>query len=99
MLCLADRTCPDNSEPFLDAFQKVIDLGTMTDEKINIVAPLIKLDKKGVIKLGYDLGAKFELSWSCHNNNGNIACGGCSNCAARRQGFIDLGKIDPIEYA
>ncbi len=93
-----DRTCPDNSQPFLDAFQGVIDLGTMTEKRIRIVAPLIELDKKGVIQLGLDLGAPFELSWSCHNNTHDVACGGCSNCAARRQGFIDLGRVDPIAY-
>ncbi len=70
----------------------------MTEKRIRIVAPLIELDKKGVIQLGLDLGAPFELSWSCHNNTQDVACGGCSNCAARRQGFIDLGRVDPIAY-
>jgi 7-cyano-7-deazaguanine synthase len=93
-----DTTCPDNSLSFMTAFQRVITEGTMTDKKIAIVAPLIELDKKGVIQAGISLAAPFELSWSCHNNSGNVACGGCSNCAARRQAFTELGQKDPIAY-
>lgn len=93
-----DTTCPDNSPDFIRAFQRVIDEGTMTDKKIAVATPLIELDKKGVIDLGFSLDAPFELSWSCHNNSGHIACGGCSNCASRKQAFIDFGKVDPIPY-
>lgn len=93
-----DRTCPDNSVAFLRAFQGVVNEGTMTDKQIQVIAPLINLDKKGAIELGIALGAPFELSWSCHNNSGDIACGGCSNCTARIQGFAELGLTDPTPY-
>jgi 7-cyano-7-deazaguanine synthase len=93
-----DLTCPDNSMAFLNAFQQVIHEGTMTDEEILIVAPLIDKDKKGVIELGMSLDAPFELSWSCHNNNGNVACGQCSNCSARHTAFTELNQQDPLEY-
>jgi 7-cyano-7-deazaguanine synthase len=93
-----DTTCPDNSPAFLKAFQVVVDEGTMTEDKIAIVAPLIELDKKGVIKLGLSLGAPLALSWSCHNNSGDIACGKCSNCEARRRAFAELGQEDPLAY-
>jgi len=93
-----DRTCPDNSPAFIDAFRTVIREGTMTDRPITVVAPLIKLDKIGVIRLGMELNAPFELSWSCHNNQGDVACGQCSNCEARRGAFAELGTADPISY-
>jgi 7-cyano-7-deazaguanine synthase len=94
-----DRTCPDNSPAFLAAYQRAIAEGTMTEEEIRVAAPLITLDKKGVIELGLSLGAPFELSWSCHNNSGHVACGECSNCSSRRDAFIELDRKDPIEYA
>lgn len=94
-----DRTCPDNSPSFISAYTNVIREGTMTDRPISVVAPLIELDKEGVIRLGAELDAPFELSWSCHNNLGSIACGQCSNCEARVTAFENLGLTDPISYA
>lgn len=93
-----DRICPDNSPEFLDAFQEVISIGTMTEKPIELVAPLALLDKKGVIQLGVELEAPMHLSWSCHNNSGDSACGGCSNCLARRTAFSELGMTDPLRY-
>lgn len=93
-----DTTCPDNSPAFLQAFQQVVNEGTMTDQHIAVVAPLIDLDKKGVIQLGLALDAPFERSWSCHNNSNDMACGGCSNCASRREAFTELGLVDPLAY-
>lgn len=93
-----DTTCPDNSQAFLDAFQQVVREGTMTETEIDLVAPLINLDKTGVIELGLELGAPLELSWSCHNNNQSIACGECTNCASRLRAFRNLGIDDPLEY-
>ena len=93
-----DTTCPDNSPSFARAYQSVINEGTMTDKPIELVTPLIDLDKAAVIRLGIELDAPFELSWSCHNNIGNIACGGCTNCISRRQGFDIVGLTDPVPY-
>lgn len=93
-----DRTCPDNSPEFVSAYQAVVDIGTMTERKITISAPLITMGKKQVIEYGTSIATPFELSWSCHNNLGSIACGACSNCEARRGAFDELGMRDPIKY-
>lgn len=93
-----DTTCPDNSPAFIDAFRAVIAEGTMADRPIELTTPLIDLDKKAVIELGIQLDAPFEMSWSCHNNLGTIACAQCSNCASRKQAFEELGLRDPIPY-
>lgn len=93
-----DTTCPDNSLAFIRAYQEVITQGTMTSKSISLVAPLINLDKKGVIELGLSLNAPLELSWSCHNNTDQIACGNCSNCSDRHNAFEELGLHDPVEY-
>jgi len=93
-----DRTCPDNSPTFIAAYQQVVNVGTMTERKIVVNAPLIAMDKKQVIEYGISIGAPLELSWSCHNNLGSIACGVCSNCESRYLAFREIGQNDPLEY-
>lgn len=92
-----DHICPDNSKAFLNAFQKVITIGTLINKNIKIYAPLANTDKTGAVKLGLKLGSIFKHTWSCHNNT-NIACGHCSNCIARLKAFASLNKKDPIPY-
>lgn len=92
-----DHICPDNSPKYIQAFQKVIGMGTMLYKDIKIVAPLIKTDKIGAIKIGAKLGVPFEKTWSCHNNT-KLACGHCSNCKSRLEAFADQKIIDLIPY-
>lgn len=92
-----DHNCPDNTPQFIEVMQQLVDQGTMLKPSIQMIAPLISMDKIGVVKLGLELGIPFELTWSCHNNN-NLACGQCSNCIARIEAFQTNGIIDPIPY-
>jgi 7-cyano-7-deazaguanine synthase len=93
-----DTTCPDNSPAFIAAYQHVIDTGTMIEKSISITAPLTDMDKQQVIQYGLELHTPFELTWSCHNNLGSLACGACSNCESRIAAFTSLGEKDPIAY-
>jgi len=93
-----DRICPDNSPEFVDAMQRVVNEGTLLKPPIQIVAPLILIDKRGVVAEGVKLEVPFELTWSCHNKI-DIACGSCSNCKSRLEAFRLNGIVDPIEYA
>lgn len=93
----SDRIAPDNSPEFIAAFQELTRLGTMLKTDIQITAPLIQLDKRGVVELGTELNVPFELTWSCHNTS-RLACGQCSNCRARVIAFQSLGKSDPLKY-
>lgn len=92
-----DYICPDNSPEYIRSFQKVIEEGTMLKKDIKIVAPLIKTDKTGAVKIGKKLNAPYELTWSCHNNT-KTACGHCSNCLARIEAFRKNQMEDTIEY-
>lgn len=94
----SDRIAPDNSPEFIEAFQRLTRLGTMLKTDIQITAPLIELNKQGVVKLGIDLNVPFEKTWSCHNTS-ELACGGCSNCRSRLAAFQSLGLRDPLPYA
>lgn len=94
----SDRICPDNSPEFIEAFQGVVRLGTMLKTDIQVTAPLVEMDKVGVVKLGSELGVPFEKTWSCHNGK-KLACAHCSNCRSRLVAFDRLGLKDPLRYS
>jgi 7-cyano-7-deazaguanine synthase len=45
------------------------------------------------------LKVPFELTHSCYDPVGSLACGLCDSCLIRRQGFAQAGVVDPIAYA
>jgi 7-cyano-7-deazaguanine synthase len=88
---------PDCRPEYYEAFQRAIDLGTKPETKIEIVTPVIRLRKSEIVKLGAELGAPLELSWSCYKRE-DLACGRCDSCALRLRGFREAGMRDPIPY-
>lgn len=89
---------PDCREAFFRAFQTVIDAGTRPETHIEVVAPLLHLSKKEIVRLGRELGAPFHLTWSCYQSE-DRACGRCDSCLLRWKGFAEAGIPDPIPYA
>ncbi|HKQ76389.1 MAG TPA: 7-cyano-7-deazaguanine synthase QueC [Blastocatellia bacterium] len=89
---------PDCRPEYYEAFQRVIDVGTKPETRIEIVTPVIQLRKCEIVKLGAELGAPLELSWSCYQSE-DVACGECDSCALRLRGFSEAGLRDPIPYA
>lgn len=77
--------------------QKLVDEGTMLKPPIQMIAPLINVDKVDAVRIGLELDVPFELTWSCHNNI-DEACGECSNCQARLEAFVANDISDPIPY-
>ncbi len=88
---------PDCRPDFFKAFENAVNLGTKPETHIKIETPIIELSKKEIIKLGLDLKAPLELTWSCYSNE-DEACGVCDSCALRLRGFQSLGVVDPIAY-
>ena len=88
---------PDCRENFFQAFNKVIDLGTKPETKIEIETPIIHLKKWEIIQLGDKLGAPLDKTWSCYQSE-DLACGICDSCALRLKGFQLAGFEDPIPY-
>jgi 7-cyano-7-deazaguanine synthase len=88
---------PDCRPQFIEAFQRVIDLGTKDMTKIKVKAPFIHMTKKEILKLGTRLGVPYEHTWSCYRNE-KKACGTCGSCHFRRDAFAETGLKDPIEY-
>lgn len=88
---------PDCRESFYLALNKAIQLGTKDDTNITIKTPIIHKSKAEIIKLGKELQAPFEYSWSCYRNN-EVACGTCDSCYLRLKAFREAGLKDPIPY-
>ena len=88
---------PDCRPEYYRAFNQVVKLGTK-DGRIEIVTPLIQMRKAEIVRLGLELGAPFDLTWSCYSRE-DSACGVCDSCALRLRAFRDAGSADPIPYA
>ncbi len=88
---------PDCRPEYFAAFERLIELGTRPETRIRIHTPLIQLDKAGIIRLGLELKAPLELTWSCYQEEA-AACGQCSSCLLRLKGFAAAGLADPIPY-
>lgn len=88
-------TFPDNSKEFLNAFNELIKIGS--PENIKIEAPAIDLSKEEIVKLGLDVGAPMELSYSCYAGR-DKHCGVCESCMRRKRAFKKLKIKDVTEY-
>ena len=88
---------PDCRPQFIEAFQKVIDLGTKDTTKITLFAPFIHMTKTDILAEGIRLGVPYEYTWSCYRNT-EKACGTCGSCHFRSEAFEKVGIRDPIEY-
>jgi len=88
---------PDCRPAYYDAFNRVVEMGTK-DGQIKIVTPLIGMRKAEIVKLGLELGAPFDLTWSCYGQQ-EAACGVCDSCVLRLRAFTAAGVTDPIRYA
>lgn len=87
---------PDCRPAYYQAFNAVVKEGTR-EGKIEVVTPLIALRKAEIIKQGLELGAPFDLTWSCYSNE-DKACGVCESCVLRLRAFAEAGAEDPIPY-
>jgi 7-cyano-7-deazaguanine synthase len=88
---------PDCRPQFIDAFQRLVDVGTRDDTCIRICAPFLSMNKQDIIRLGVSFGVPYEYTWSCYQNE-ERACGICGACHFRRSAFESLGLKDPIPY-
>ena len=85
----------DGSKEFLEQINNLTTLNRKN--RIEIKAPLINLSKQEIIKIGLDNGVRFDETWTCYEGD-EKACGHCTACSSRIQGFLDNKLKDPIEY-
>jgi 7-cyano-7-deazaguanine synthase len=87
---------PDCRPMYYQAFNEVIRAGTK-EGTIRIQTPLIGMKKSEIVRLGLELGAPFDLTWSCYSRE-ERACGLCESCVLRLRAFEAAGTRDPIPY-
>jgi 7-cyano-7-deazaguanine synthase len=88
---------PDCRPAYYAAFNDVVKAGTK-EGRIEIVTPLIAMRKVEIVRLGLELNAPFDLTWSCYSREDH-ACGVCDSCVLRLRAFDAAGVKDPIPYA
>ena len=88
---------PDCRPAYYKAFNEVVQAGTKEGD-IEIVTPLIAMRKAEIVRLGLELNAPFDLTWSCYQRE-DRACGVCDSCVLRLRAFREAGADDPIPYA
>ncbi len=88
---------PDCRPAYYQAFNEVVKTGTK-EGRIEVVTPLIAMRKAEIVRLGLELGAPFDLTWSCYSRE-DRACGLCDSCVLRLRAFEAAGARDPIPYA
>ena len=86
---------PDNNPEFLKRFSKVLPFATRDGTQLRIETPVGNLMKREIVKLGLEIGAPMELTWSCYNSN-DQHCGKCGPCHMRKLAFEMNGSIDPV---
>lgn len=86
---------PDCRPAFYEAANRLIELGTKPETHIVVEAPLIALKKVEVIRLGRELGAPYELTWSCYQAE-SAPCRDCASCRRREEAFAEAGLRDPL---
>ena len=70
-------------------------LGTQYGVEMQIETPIIQMSKAEIVKMGIDLKAPLEHTWSCYEG-GEVPCGACDSCVLRAKGFEEAGVPDPL---
>jgi len=89
---------PDTRKQFVQAMQEAINLGTkasLSPEKIQIIAPFLKMKKSDIIKEGLSLNVDYSFAISCYGG-GEIPCQKCSSCVLRQKAWEKIGLQDPL---
>ena len=92
---------PDCRPEYVAAFEQMANLATRAGvegrTRIRIHAPLMDLDKAGIIRLGLSLGVDYGLTHTCYDPNPDgRPCGACDSCLLRAKGFAEAGVPDPV---
>ncbi len=87
---------PDCRPSYYAAFNELVREGTKEGD-IEVLTPLIDMRKSQIVRLGIELNAPLDLTWSCYQGQ-EQACGVCDSCRLRLQAFADAKARDPIPY-
>lgn len=88
---------PDCRPEFVASFRATAALALkrgVEGRPVGVATPLVDLTKAEIVRLGTDLGAPLDLTWSCYRG-GAVPCGTCDSCVLRQKGFAEAGLPDP----
>ena len=54
--------------------------------QLKVEAPFVNMTKAEVVKMGLELNAPYELTWSCYEGK-DVPCGKCGTCIDRAAAF------------
>jgi 7-cyano-7-deazaguanine synthase len=90
---------PDCRPEFIHAFEQLARVATragVEGRALTVHAPLMRLTKAEIIRLGSGLGLDYGLTLSCYDPSTDGApCGRCDSCQLRAAGFAAAGLPDP----
>jgi 7-cyano-7-deazaguanine synthase len=87
---------PDCRPEFLGAMVDAIQIGNAWSPVL-LEAPFIYKTKAEIVKLGAELHAPLDQTFSCYKG-GILHCGMCGTCTERKEAFQLAGVVDPTEY-
>ncbi len=91
---------PDCRPEFLEAFERLASVATragVEGRRFKIHAPLLRLGKGDIVRLGLSLGLDYSLTWSCYDPDAaGRPCQACDSCLLRARGFAEAGVPDPL---
>lgn len=97
---------PDNEPQFIKSFAALIPFAVADGKHIELLTPVGNLMKHEIVKLGIEVDAPFDVTFSCYNAKavpfsasaplGYAHCGQCGPCFMRRTAFTINGAVDPV---
>ena len=85
---------PDNEEQFANLLNQVAPYAVRAHHAMRVLAPVGNLMKHEIVKLGLDINAPLEHTWSCYRD-GDVPCGNCGSCFMRIEAFKRNNEVDP----
>ena len=70
-------------------------LSTEYHVPIHLETPIIDKSKADIVRMGLDLKAPLEITWSCYRGE-TVPCGSCDSCVIRARGFAEAKVPDPL---
>ncbi len=68
-----------------------------SEEKIEVLTPVLHTDKIGILQIGHALGVPYELTRTCYKDQ-EQSCGKCGSCVERLEAFEKNEMEEPIKY-
>lgn len=89
---------PDNEPEFVNRFNELLPFAVADGKRVRVEMPVGNMMKHQIVKLGHELGAPMDKTWSCYRA-GEQHCGTCGPCFMRKTAFTinNIPEVIPYE--